>query len=111
MEDRRPAANMDPYVVTSMLAKTTLAAGGDDTAHNGRITNGNGGLVKPAPLDIKSGRACHSASSYLVKFISLKSRVYLLRNLNTVGLLGESVGRTFKMDGSDWSNGTFTGAL
>lgn len=24
MEDRRPAANVDPYVVTSMLAKTTL---------------------------------------------------------------------------------------
>ena len=33
MEDRRPAANMDPYVVTSMLAKTTLAS----TTGRGRV--------------------------------------------------------------------------
>merc|ERR1712244_193553 len=24
LEDRRPAANMDPYIVTSMLARTTI---------------------------------------------------------------------------------------
>ena len=28
MEDRRPSANCDPYVVTSMLAETTLAVSG-----------------------------------------------------------------------------------
>ena len=29
LEDRRPASNMDPYVVTAMIAKTTVLAFGD----------------------------------------------------------------------------------
>ena len=43
MEDRRPAANMDPYVVTSMLAQTTLLSTSSTTAGDVGVGGGSGG--------------------------------------------------------------------
>jgi hypothetical protein len=53
-EDRRPSANMDPYVVTSMLAKTTLLSPSTTKVFTGGVevsdaTRGNAGFP-PSPL-------------------------------------------------------------
>lgn len=61
MEDRRPAANMDPYVVTSMLAQTTLLS--QSTLANGTGKEKEGCESSSRDTDIVGGLTGAMASA------------------------------------------------